>query len=248
MINYLQSENLKYKRTFSRKLIVMAPLFFILYALLTMANMGTENNYFIIMVFNWWPLIFMPIGSALLCSLSDAKERKAGNYRGLRSHNVRSIRLWLSKNAIIAFYMFLSSIILIAVVFLYSFLKSGNMAPFLKICEASMVIWITSVGLIPIYLFLATWLGMVASIGSALIGLSAGVIMANGPSWIFVPWSWPLRLMCPIVHVHPSGAPLQNGDILMNPSVILIGIIVSIVFLIITSLLTSIWFSKREVR
>lgn len=248
MINYLQSENLKYKRTFSRKFIVIAPLFFIFYALFTMANMETKNNYFIIMVFNWWPLIFMPLGSALLCSLSDAKERKAGNYRGLRSHNVKSIRLWLSKNAIIALYTFLSSIILIAVVFLCGFLSPGNMAPFSKICEASMVIWITSVGLIPVYLFLATWLGTVASIGSALIGLAAGVIMATSPSWILMPWSWSLRLMCPIAKVHPNGVVLQNGDLLINPSVIPIGIIVSLVFLIMTSLLTSIWFSKREVR
>ncbi|MBU3183466.1 hypothetical protein [Clostridium estertheticum] len=111
-----------------------------------------------------------------------------------------------------------------------------------------MVIWITSIGLIPIYLFLSTWLGTPVSIGCALIGLAAGAMMAPEPSWILMPWSWPLRLMCPIAHVHPSGVPLQNGDILMNPSVISIGIIVSIVFLIITSLLTSIWFSKREVR
>jgi len=248
MINYLQSENLKYKRTFSRKLIVIAPLFFILYALFTMANMETENNYFIIMIFNWWPLIFMPLGSALLCSLSDAKERKAGNYRGLRSHNVKSIRLWLSKNAIIALYTFLSSMILIVVIFLCGFLSPGNVAPFSEICEASMVIWITSVGLIPVYLFLATWLGTVASIGSALIGPAAGVIMATGPSWILMPWSWSLRLMCPIAKVHPNGVALQKGDLLMNPSVIPIGIIVSLAFLIITSLLTSIWFSKREVR
>ena len=248
MVNYLQSENLKYKRTFSRKFIVIAPLFFILYAIFTMANMGTENNYFTIMVFNWWPLIFMPLGSALLCSLSDAKEKKAGNYRGLRSHNVKGIGLWLSKIAIISFYTFLSSIMLITVVFLSGFLSQGNAATFFKICEASIVIWITSVGLVPVYLFLSTWLGTVASIGSALIGLAAGVIMASGPSWIFMPWSWPLRLMCPIVHVNPNGAPLQAGDLLMNPSVIPMGIIVSFGFLIITSSLTAIWFSKREVR
>jgi len=247
LVNYLQSENLKYKRTFSRKFIVMAPLFFILYAIFTMANMGTKNNYFIIMVFNWWPLIFMPLGSALLCSLSDAKEKKAGNYRGLRSHNVKGIGLWLSKIAIISFYTFLSSIMLITVVFLSGFLSRGNATPFFKICEASMVIWITSVGLIPVYLFLSTWLGTVASIGSALIGLAAGVIMASGPSWIFMPWSWPLRLMCPIVHVNPNGTTLQAEALLMNPAVIPMGIIVSLGFLIITSYLTAIWFSKREV-
>ncbi|MBZ9609395.1 lantibiotic immunity ABC transporter MutE/EpiE family permease subunit [Clostridium estertheticum] len=247
MLNYLQSENLKYKRTFSRKIIVMAPSFFILYAMVTMASMEVKKEYFIITVFNWWPLIFIPLGSALLCSLSNAKEKKSGNYRGLRSHNVKGIGLWLSKIAIIALYTFISSIMLIAFVFFAGVLSKGNAVPFLKVCEAGMVIWITSVGLIPVYLFLSTWLGTPASIGGALIGLAAGVMMAPEPSWILMPWSWPLRLMCPIAHVHPNGTILTDGNLLMNQSVIPIGIIVSLGFLIITSCLTSLWFAKREV-
>ncbi|MBU3183467.1 ABC transporter permease [Clostridium estertheticum] len=130
MINYLQSENLKYKRTLSRKIIVMAPLFLILYAMLTMTSMVVKKEYFIITVFNWWPLIFIPLGSALLCSLSNVKEKKAGNYRGLRSHNVKGIGLWLSKIAIIALYTLLSSIMLIAFVFFAGVLSKGNAVPF----------------------------------------------------------------------------------------------------------------------
>lgn len=248
MINYLKSENLKYRRTFSRKIIVFAPMFFILYAFFTMSNMGTENNYFIAMVFNWWSLIFMPLGTALLCSLSDAKERKSGNYRGLRSHNINPAVMWLSKVAVIAYYMLLASVMLVAVVFLAGVLIPGNAEPFLKICEASMAIWVTSIGLIPVYLFFATWSGTVAAMSISVVGLVAGVITASESSWIMIPWSWALRLMCPIIGVHPNGTVLPANNQLLNASVIPIGIIVSLVFLAIMSLLTAIWFSKREAR
>ena len=248
MINYLISENLKYRRTFPRKLIVLAPMFFILYAFFTMSNMGTKDNYFITMVFNWWPLIFMPLGSALICSLSDARERKSGNYRGLRSHNVHAAGMWLSKIAIIAYYMLLSSLVLIAVVYLSGVLIPANAAPLLRICEASIVIWITSIGLIPVYLFFATWLGTVAAIGISVVGLVSGVVMATEPSWILMPWSWALRLMCPIIGVHPNGTALMANDSLLSTSVIPAGILISLLFFIAASMLTAFWFSKREVR
>jgi len=75
MIHYLLSENLKFKRTFSRKLIVAVPLFFLLFSFFTQQNLQTEDHYFMEMVFNWWPLLFMTIGSALLSTLSNNKDQ-----------------------------------------------------------------------------------------------------------------------------------------------------------------------------
>lgn len=83
-----------------------------------------------------------------------------------------------------------------------------------------MVIWITSVGLIPVYLFRSMawydWFNWKCFNGTC------GRRWASSPTstWILMPWSWPLRLMCPIVKVHPNGVALQNGDLLMNTSVI----------------------------
>lgn len=54
MIHYLLSENIKFKRTFSRKLIVVVPLFFLLFSFFTQQNLQTEDHYFMEMVFNWW--------------------------------------------------------------------------------------------------------------------------------------------------------------------------------------------------
>ena len=88
---------------------------------------------------------------------------------------------------------------------------------------------------------------MVVSIGLGLFGMVAGVLAAVKSVWFLVPWSWSLRLMCPVVGVHPNGVRLAIGDPLLDPSVIPIGILVSLAFFVALSALTGLWFSKREV-
>ena len=247
MINYLKSENLKYKHTFSRKLIVIAPLFFLLFAFFTQSNLEADRNYYMEMVFNQWPLIFMIEGSALLCVLSNLKDNKSGGYKSFFMSDINISKFWLSKIFIVAFYMLISTIILILVVFISSVLfQFTDNAPVLEICIAGLTIWITSIGMVPVYLFLASCFGTAAAVISGIVGMALGVIVAPKPEWIFVPWSWALRLMSPIVGVHPNGMALPPNDVMRNSSVIPLGIIVSIIFFIATCYLTCIWFSKRE--
>ncbi|OMD79788.1 lantibiotic immunity ABC transporter MutE/EpiE family permease subunit [Paenibacillus odorifer] len=248
MIHYLLSENLKFKRTFSRKLIVVVPLFFLLFSFFTQQNLQTEDHYFMEMVFNWWPLLFMTIGSALLSTLSNNKDRKAGGYRSLSSHGISIAKLWLSKIIVVSYYLLLSSLLLIAVMYLSGLLFPLGAAPLSEITTAAIVVWLTSLGMIPIYLFLAEQFGAVVSILAGLFGMIVGVLAADQPSWIYVPWSWALRLMCPIVGVRPNGVALSAQDALRDSSVILPGIVVSLVFFLVTLTLTSCWFSRREVR
>lgn len=247
MLNYIKSENLKYKNTFSRKLLFIAPLFFMIYAFYAVKNLESQENYFMQMVFNWWPLIFIPLGSALLCSLSSEKEKKSGNYNVLLSNNLSMCKVWLSKISIIAFYTLISSLILVLVVVLYGLLAPNIIVSFGNALYASIIIWITSLGLIPIYLFISTRFGMILSIGTSFIFSLIGVGFADKPVWVFIPWSWALRLMSPIIGVHPNGVALNPGNPLLDYSVVPIGVIVSLLFFITTVLLTSIWFSKREV-
>lgn len=113
MLSVIQSENLKYKHSFSRKLVIIAPLFFALYAGIVQiylpSGFKTSWDTFINLVFNWWPFVFMPLGTALLCALSENRERKSGGYRNLRVHNIHPSLLWVGKIIVLAFYTFLSS-------------------------------------------------------------------------------------------------------------------------------------------
>lgn len=251
-MNGLQSELLKYKRTFMRKLIVLFPLFFVLYALviklLMPANTFRDWQLLTALVFNWWPVLFLPLGMGLFATLVAGQEKRAGNYRALRAHDTPPALLWINKIAGMAFHTLLTTLVLVVAVVVAGMLTSRGAIPWAEILAASFTCWAVSLVLIPIQLWAATWKGMFLSMGIGFVGMLAGVLGAPKPAWIAVPWSWTTRLMCPIVGVHPNGVLLNAGDPLLNASVVPLGIAVSVAAFLALTALTAIWFSRREVK
>lgn len=247
MLNIIQAENLKCKRTFSRKLIILAPLFFAIYAICIMFFITDGSKYYISMVFNWWPLIFMPIGTALLCALAHMREKKAGNYKSSYLYNVSKTEVWFSKISVIASYTFISTIELFIVVILSNILVRDTSISTISMFEAATVCWVVSLVLIPIHLFISSLFGTAVSIITSIIGIIAGVIASTESFWILIPWSFGLRLMCPIIGVHPNGTILPEGSPLLSADLVVKGIIISLASFIVISFVTSIWFKKREV-
>ena len=251
MLNLIQSESLKYRRSFSKKLAAAAPLFFILFAGVTRTQVTSQMNQWRLqldMVFNWWPMLFIPLGVALLCALGESREKKAGGYRSLLANNISIPLFYLSKIAVLALWLLLTSAILVAAVLVTGLILGLGTPPVGTILEASALVWVTSLGLIPIELFCAVWKGTAASVIVGIAGSVVGVLAASKSYWAFVPWSWPVRLMCPVVGVHPNGGMLEANDPLWNANVIPVGIAASLGFLIVTATITALWFSKREVR
>lgn len=242
MINIIQSEYIKYKRTLTRKLIIIAPLFFILMALCS------PWKYFIFQVYNLWASMFIPIGIALFAALAGMQEKKAGNYRNLLVHNISPARIWIGKIIVMSINLLLSIIVLsIATIIIFPIANKGGI-PWTKILIGSSIMWLTSLAIIPLQLFAATLSGIFGSMALGFLGFIA-VIFASGKSyWIYVPWSYATRLMCPIIGVGTNGIPLEPGNSFLNVSVIPVGIIASIIVLVVFTCITALWFNKREVR
>lgn len=252
MTNMLISERIKYKRSFAKKLIFIAPLFFVLYGIIIRFYLPEQTtlpwDVLLAMIFNWWPVLFVPIGIALICTLVELIEKKSGNYRSIRSNNISLYKLWFSKITIIGYYLLLSSIMLILSTLVTGIWTTNGEIPLVKIVKASLLIWLTALSLIPIHLFVAHRFGNFVSLGLGIVAMLIGVLSAPESYWIFIPWSWPTRLMAPLIGVHPNGVMLDTGDPLLDSSVIPIGLMVSIIFLITTSTLTAYLFKKRELR
>src|SRR5512133_2259629 len=227
MLNTLRSELLKYRRSFARRLIVLAPLFFLLSVipqkLLPSATHITSWELLLSQVFNLWPVIFIPLGTALLAALVQMQEARAGKYRGLRAHPVSPAALWIAKIGGVALYLLLAALVLIVITLLKGWLTASGAAPWPKIVSSALAIWWVGLALIPLQLLAAAWKGLAGSMILGFLGLITGVVAAPKPYWIFVPWSWALRLMCPLVGTHPNGVLLEAGDPLLDPEVILPG-------------------------
>lgn len=252
MMNGLQSELIKYKRTFTRKLIILAPLFFVLQALLERLLMPAHYlrpwQLITNLVFNWWPVIFLPLGMGLFAALVDSQERKAGNYRSLRARDTSPIYIWVNKVAGMAVHTFFATLVLFISVVLAGLITAKGAVPWAEIIMASIVSWVVSLALIPLQLWAATWKGMFFSMALGFAGMATGVFAAPRSYWLAVPWSWTIRLMCPIIGVHPNGLLLEATDPLRDASVIPIGIGLSLIVFIAATVITALWFSKREVK
>lgn len=253
----LSSELLKYKRTFVGKLIVLMPLFFAAYSLivsvmmqnpLAEANGNTNITWtnILALIFNWWPCLFLPLGYALFATLVAIQEKRAGNYRALRSHDVSPALLWVDKIAGMAIYGLLSTAVLGVVTSVVGLITASGAFPIEKILSGAVICWVVSLILLPIQLWAATCGGVFLSMGIGFIGMIIGVLAAPSAFWIVCPWSWAARLMCPIIGIHPNGTILSGGDPLLSLSVVPVGIIVSLAAVVMLTLFTAVWFTKKE--
>ncbi|MEC0598771.1 lantibiotic immunity ABC transporter MutE/EpiE family permease subunit [Bacillus spizizenii] len=234
MINYIKAENLKFKRTFSRKMIIFVPLLNIGFSFL----MNTQ--FFVPGTYNWWSIIFMPVMIALFCSLSHQKEKKASHYNGTYSLPIDLGKLWYAKIIIIAIYSLLSQVVFLVFMLLMGFVIADFSIISPSIVAASLLLWLTSLWQILLCLFVAKKWGFTMAVMLNFIGtLVLGVMPASRAFWWFIPWSWPIRMMCPTIGIHPNGLLLENNDPLLSWMVVPPAIVISILFFLILAFLTS---------
>ncbi len=244
MINIIQAEYIKYKRTFTRKLIIIMPLVAVMMAL------TVPRQFFVQEACNFLAVIFIPIGIALLGALAGMQEKKAGNYRNLLVHNISPSRIWIGKIIVMSIHTLLSILVLIVLETIIVSTVLHNIyqgVPWAKIFESGGILWLTSLAIIPLQIWAATWKGIFGSMALGFLGLIVGTAAASKSYWITVPWSYATRLICPIWSIGPNAEALNAGDPLLNASVIPIGIIMSIIALVLFTFITALWFNKREV-
>lgn len=248
-MNTLYAELLKYKRTFMLKLVVLMPLFFAAYSLVTSYLLpGAYNwNSILVLSFNWWPVTFLPVGYGLYAGMVASQERKAGNYRTLRAEAQAPGRIWLGKIAGMMVVSAGSSLVLVAGDMVCGVLQR-DVPPFQVVVLAAVFCWLATLALIPLSLWLATWGGMLVSLAVGAAGMFAGVMLAPTKLWLLCPWSWATRIMCPTVGVHPNGTILPMDSPLLNGLTIFQGLAVALVVFVVLSALTTAWFARRECR
>ncbi|MBY8911413.1 lantibiotic immunity ABC transporter MutE/EpiE family permease subunit [Bacillus sp. YC2] len=239
MIQYMQAEHLTSKRTFIRKLVVLIPL------LNTAFSFLPDAAYFMTGTFNWWSVIFMPLMIALLCGLSIKKEKKSANDRAVYSLPASLRNIWLAKIGVIALYSLASQIVFLALMFLLGLVMPGFAAVQLKGVEASALLWLTTLWEIPLCLLIARQFGFTAAI---LVNMLAtfifGIAPASGSLWWLSPWSWSIRVMSPVLGIHPNGLPLPENSALLSGDVMIPAILLSIILFLAVSILSALPFSK----
>ncbi len=243
MLEYIKAENLKCKRTFAKKLIVTAPLFMVLLAVIT-------GRYFVQNGYNWWYVMILPGLISLMTALVNQYEDKKLHYRTVFALPVSLRKTWVSKALLISGYVAVAILIHFAGIALGKLIyNSAASVSIPQMIAASLILIIVSLWQIPFCLFLAKKFGLMATI---LLNLGGGIVLnilvVSKTVWWVCPYSWATRLMCPVLGILPNGNLAPHGDTLLNSGVIPIGIVLSIALFAVLLAVTANWFSKQEVK
>ncbi|MDO5517872.1 MAG: lantibiotic immunity ABC transporter MutE/EpiE family permease subunit [Clostridium sp.] len=247
MMNYFLSENLKTKNTFIEKLVFIAPVSVFLLSIFLAAT------YYIVDGYNWWYMNIIPIFLAIECTLFVSLDEKYKN-AGILSLPLDLKKVWIAKilviikNLIISNLMlFLFANILPLIIPMHSILK----IPFLNGLSAICILIVTFMWQIPIWLYLGQKFGMFICIILSLFVNTLFQVLSIKDFWFMVPFSYPARLMCPILKILPNGLMAVPESFTFTPELLSIssvfyGVIVSIILCVFFTIITSRKFSNME--
>lgn len=205
------------------------------------------GRYFQSGAYNWWYTMLLPGALTLACSLAVQKDARM-KYRGLLALPVDLKIVWTSK--IIACGEWLLAV---ALIFLLGVTAGGMLfgetIPLLNSMAGSFLIFVTFLWQIPLCLFLAARCGLFVAILLNMAGNIVGVVaFAAGGLWSMYPYAISVRLMCPVLSILPNGLPVPADSPLRSSGTILPGVLISLVWFGLLSLLTALWFRKQEAK
>ncbi len=243
MQQYIAAEHLKLKRTFTKKLVWLAP---IVTLLLCIGLMG--GHMFQSASYNWWYIMLLPGALTLMCSGVIQKDGKKLKYRAILGMSVDSAQVWYGKIGVCVRLLMVSSIILFVGITLGGFVFSSSVTLAGSVA-ATLILFVTFLWQIPLCLFLTDRIGMFATLIINMLGnVACTILFATSSIWWAVPYAIPARLMCAVIQVLPNGLDILSEDPLLDRGVIVPGLVITVGLFMILSVLTAMSFRKREAK
>lgn len=240
MGSYLKSEHLKYKRTFCKKLVIIAPVTVALLAFL----MGGFYWYQSLLLY-WWYAFILSGALALICSLANHREGGKAKYAHIFSQPINIKRFWISKNLMVMYLFGLMQIMLLLLgnipyVISPSTVQFHLGVLFLGVC----MIFITEIWQIPLCMFLSKKFGLyVAIIVNVLLGLISPIIFKSSIiSWI-VPYCWAAKALQYSLGIKVSGDLMEFPGIKHIVNVVILCMLSIVLFLVLLKV-TAKWFEN----
>lgn len=245
--SYLKAENLKMKRTFVRKALVIAPACILVFACIQM-------GYFALNLFNWWYTLILPGVLTLTAVLVEQHDGGKLGYRALDPLPVDLRQVWLAKTIVATLYAVAATGILIAglatVTAVFSMSGGTSLASvgLGQVVLASFLLVMDTLWQTPLCILLSRKLGMIGALLINIVcGIALGIACASEAFWWACPWSWTIRLMVPTLGMLPNGLAAQPGDPLLAAGVLPVGIALSVVVSVALLIMVPRHLASREV-
>ena len=238
MIKLLKVEWIKEKRAANSALKYIVPIIFLLFNLFMVSIMGQSpagRSYLMATAFNWYPVMILPIVLSLLVVniVSKEKEEHIALWRRL---NILPEKMLIAKNGMVVFELF--TILMLSSIGIYLvgkyFLQEEISLRIMILATCCLFIGSLPVIALSFFIyklfnkkFLVILINFVFTFPSAMIAVTS--------YWKFFPWDYNLRILSPIIEVHPNGTFLEKSSPLMAMNAVYVGLVLSVmVYVIIT--------------
>ncbi|PCH10677.1 ABC-2 family transporter protein [Streptococcus parauberis] len=231
MVNEIKSEIIKEKRSANSKLMLLVPPIFIIFNIMMGILMGESpegKSYLMATSFNWYPIMVLPIILSLLVININNKE-KSYHYILQRSLGLNEQKMLIAKNLVVIMELFIILLLSSIVIFIFGTSILQEEISLNNIILATLALFIGSLPVIGISFIINRFVGkkfFLLLINFLLTFPSA--IFAVKKTWVFFPWSYNLRILTPIIKVHPNGTFLEEGSSFLEMNTVYIGIALSI--------------------
>ena len=239
-MNYLKAEHLKFKRTISNKLLLIAPLLTAVFAWIVGGFYGFQY-----MTFYWWYAFLLPGTIAILCSLAHQKEERAGKYYSVLSAPINLKQFEYAKALI------LIEKLIVAALFLAVFAAVSNLiSPALAVYSVernfagSIALIFASIWQIPVCLLLARKTGfLIPIVAHTLLGILMPILFGNTAiAWV-CPYCWAAKTAELLMGIESNGTFAGVADFSWQ---VLLPLVFSVILYVLLTLWDAANFSKKE--
>ncbi|MDF2886236.1 MAG: lantibiotic immunity transporter MutE/EpiE family permease subunit [Lacrimispora sp.] len=235
-----RSELLKTRHTFVKLALFLFPLLTIALAIFLLSG-----NMVQISAYNWWYVLIMPATFAIIC-ISVIQSDQKMDYINLRLLPLQQTRLYFGKFVVTSFYLCLTNLFLFLGSLLSGFLCGRQFDWYIGL-EASIILTVTYLWQIPLCFLSIEKAGTTITFVTTLL---LNLVMSSQPiaasdAWL-IPYAIPARLMAPLIKVNPNGIPLADNSFLNDSTVIIPGILTSLMMLCLTTWVMNWYISANE--
>lgn len=232
MVNILKAELLKEKRSANFKLLLIVPIGFLIFNLVMGSLMAPDpegKSYLIATTFNWFPILILPIIISLLTA-NILKKEKQGQLNLQKRLGLDNKKIKLAKALVVILELFVIIVLSSLITYIIGGLLLGKNISLGLVLKAGLVLFAGSLSIVGFSFLLMSLVNksFVIIILNFIMSL-VSPIPPTSNMWKFYPHSYSLRMLAPVIGVHPNGTFLEKGSELWNTQVIPIAIALSFV-------------------
>lgn len=239
MINYINSERLKHKRTFYKKLVFLMPVVCVLTAFFLMAG-----NYVQSAGYNWWYMLFLPFTFIYIGAVMVNREKKY-NFHGMFTLADDKKKLWYAK--VVTGTVILAETCVILGVFMS--LCTLVISPEISLAEnakATVLLMLSFAWQIPLFMYITLKSNLFLSVvAGVFLNFGIPVFCTEGSLW-WIPFAIPAKLMCYAIRVRPNGLVIPQTESLCSAAEVAMGIVICVVLYVGMTMVTAKLFERQE--